>query len=286
MGKKKHRPEPTSFQMEPIGVDTHAHLDLDAFDADREEVLARSIASGINRIGNVFLGPTAYARGKSLFDAYPGVFFLLGIHPHDAASCTADSLDALREAFISDSRLRALREIGLDFYYDRSPRGIQITVLQEQLVLAKELDLPVAIHSREAEEDVLRIMADLGFMDRKVLWHCFGGTAEMAERIVGYGWTLSIPGTVTFRKNKTLQDAVARIPSENLVLETDCPFLSPEPYRGKRNEPAFTVFTAGKIAEIRGEDVETLWRKCAQNAFRFFSLEDGDDDAPGKRTGS
>lgn len=270
MSRKKTRPLPESLALPCLGVDTHAHLD--GRGNDIPAVLARAAACGVRTVGNVFLGPEAYAAERALFENLPEVFFILGVHPHEAVHMTEADLVAMRQAFNHDNRLRAVGEIGLDFYYDFSPPAIQETWFRRQLELAQALDLPVVIHCRDAEEHCLHILDDMGWSGRPLLWHCFGLGPEWVEPLVSRGWFLSVPGIVTYSKSEALRSAVTCIPAERLVLETDAPYLAPEPYRGKTNEPALLGFTAVEIALLRGEDVHQLWSRCADNARRFFGL--------------
>lgn len=273
--KKTKRPEPESLGLSPVGVETHAHLDMDEFAEDLDEVLERAAGSGVANIGQVFLGPSAYGKNRALFNGRKGFFFILGVHPHDATSLDQAALDAMRQAFAADPALKAVGEIGLDFFYDLSPRDVQRQAFRAQLRLAREVDKPVVVHSRDARDETMAILEDEGFAGRPLLWHCFGHGADFAARVVERGWLMSIPGTVTFKKSDVLREAVAAAPIERLVIETDCPYMAPEPYRGKRNEPAFCVFTAREIARIKGMDVQDVWRITAQNAMAFFGLGQG-----------
>ncbi len=273
MGKKKRvRPEPASLGLPCLGVDTHAHLDMGPMAEMVPEVLQRSHLAGVGRVGQVFLGPEAYANKREQFRDFPEVFFLAGIHPHDAQTATEDGIADLSRAMGKDDRLKAWGEIGLDYYYTYSPPEVQKAALRAQLEAVRQLDVPPVIHSRDADEETLAILLDMGFADRPVLWHCFGRDLEFGRRLVGYGWTLSIPGTVSYRKNFPLQEAVRNLPLDRLVLETDAPFLAPEPYRGKPNEPALSVFTAQAVARLREMPVEELWEAMGRNAVRFFGL--------------
>jgi len=270
---KTKRPEPESLELPQVGVDSHAHLDLDDFDEDRDELIARAAASGISEIVNVFLGPNAYERNRSMFDAHPNISFLLAVHPNNTDTLTYNTIDRMFAHFKADPRLKGVGEIGLDYYWDRVPRGVQKDAFIKQLALARELDKPVIIHSRDANEDTIRILEDQGFKDFPVLWHCFGAGIDFAEAIIANGWHISIPGPVTFRKNTDdLQAAVARIPLDRLLIETDCPYLTPEPWRGKRNHPALVVFTAQRIAQIKGRSVADIWQTAGDNARAFFGL--------------
>ncbi|MDR3320160.1 MAG: TatD family hydrolase [Desulfovibrio sp.] len=273
MGHKKvQRIDPLVMALPPGGVDSHAHLDGPEFDADREKIFARARAAGLARVGCVFLNPEDFAARKTLFDGHPEVFFLLGIHPCDGARCTEEGLADIREAFAADQRLKAVGEIGLDYHWNDCPKELQIAVFIAQLNLAREIGKPVALHCREAEDETLVILESRGFQRYPLLWHCFGGGTELARRILDNGWHISVPGPVTYNGNTQLREAVARIPVDRLLLETDCPYLSPTPWRGTRNEPAYSVFTARAAALARGVSPEEIWRTCGDNARRFFGI--------------
>jgi TatD DNase family protein len=274
MAKKKStpRPDPAGLGLPPGGIETHAHLDLEQFEDEIPQVLERARQAGVERVGNVFLGPWSYHGNAGLFDHAPEVFFLLGVHPNDAGQCTPEALDAMREHFQSEPRLKALGEIGLDFYWDRVPRDVQERAFREQLELARELDVPPVIHSRNAHEQALQVLVDMGWAGRPLLWHCFGGGPDQAERLLELGWTVSIPGPVSYPKNHALREAVRRIPLDRMVLETDCPFLSPQPWRGKRNEPAFLGFVNQAVAEAKAMDPAETWLAAAATARAFFGL--------------
>ncbi len=266
-------PSPRSLNLPPCGVDSHAHLDMKHFGADLGAVLDRARESGVERIGNVFLSADAWRTGRELFRDRPEVFFLLAVHPNDAAAYTPAERRAAAEAFAVDPRLRAVGETGLDFYWKDCPPDVQRAAFIDQLHLARDLKRPVVIHCREAYGDTVKILRDEGFHGYPVLWHCFGGNAEQARYLVDAGWHLSIPGPVTFPANGTLRAALAVIPEDRLLTETDCPYLAPMPYRGKRNEPAYTAFTVTAMAETLGVEPAALWKRCGDNAKKFFGLE-------------
>lgn len=275
MSKKKlPRPEPETLGLPLVGVDSHAHVDLDDFDADREELLDRALKCGVSRTGNVFLGPEAYERNRHYFEHRPEVFFLLGIHPGDADQYSPAALDAMRRAFQADPRLKAVGEIGLDYYWDKHPRELQAEAFRAQLALARELGLPPVIHCRDAFEDTLALLAADGWSGRKLLWHCFGGDADQARAVLAHGWHVSIPGPVSYGANEALRQAVELIPLDRLLIETDCPYLSAEPWRGKRNHPALVGFTAVAVARVKNIPVDELWTATGNNARIFFELED------------
>ncbi|MBU1230078.1 MAG: TatD family hydrolase [Proteobacteria bacterium] len=270
---KSPRPEPESLGLPPCGVDSHAHLDMEDFDADREEILDRALNSGVARTGNVFLGPEAYRKNRHLFAHRPEIFFLLGIHPGDADQYSPEAVSAMRQAFQSDPRLRAVGEIGLDFYWDAHPRALQEQAFRAQLALALDLGLPPVVHCRDAFADTLRVLLAEGWSGRRLLWHCFGGDGDQAQTLLGHGWHLSIPGPASYARNEALHRAVAAAPLERLLLETDCPYLGAEPWRGKRNHPALLGFTALAVARIKNMPVDELWAATGRNACTFFGLE-------------
>jgi TatD DNase family protein len=271
--RKEPRPDPAELGLPLVGVDSHAHLDMEEFPLEElPEVLVRARSAGVAAIGNVFLGPAALAAGRDRFADHPEVFFLLGVHPCDAGSLAPGDLPAMEAAFRGEPRLRAMGEIGLDYFWDPEAREVQGRVFRDQLALARDLDVPVAIHSRAAEADTLAGLDDLGFRDRPVLWHCFGGGPELLSAIVSRGFWVSVPGPVTYPKNTALAEAVAGLDLSRLLLETDAPYLAPEPWRGKRNEPALTAFTAVRVAQLLGLAPETVWQASGDNARTFFGL--------------
>lgn len=273
MGHKKvQRIDPLTEKLPAGGCDSHAHLSMEAFNQDRDEVIARAKAAGVSQICNVFLSPEDYAGQKEYFAAYPDIFFILGIHPCDGLRCTPECLEKIAAIFETEPRLRAVGEIGLDFHWDDCPRELQRQAFAMQLEMAKSLRKPVVLHCREAEADCLALLEGGGFKGYPLIWHCFGGDKTLARRVINNGWHISIPGTVTFPANTALREAVEIIPAERLLLETDCPYLAPVPWRGTRNEPAYLVFTARAVAQARKEDPEKLWRQCGDNARAFFDL--------------
>ena len=272
MSKKKHQPYYPPPPLPRTGVESHAHLNSRQFDMDREAVLERAFAAGVAQIIQVFLSPEAWAGGREFFKSYPDVYFILGTHPTEALNYNDEVERGIRAAVAEDRRIRGICEIGLDYYWKDCPPDVQRDVLARQLGLARELGLPAIIHCRDAEEDCLAMLEAEGMKEYPLLWHCFGGNAHMAERIIGNGWHLSVPGPVTFPANEALREAVARAPLDRLLVETDCPYLSPMPLRGKRNEPANLGYTIDAMARARSMPVEELWTACGDNARRFFGI--------------
>lgn len=268
---------PESLGLPLCGVETHCHLDYRSSD---QETLAQAIPlaleraerAGVARLGNVFLGVAAYRANAEVLRRYSQVFFLLGIHPNDAADADLREVADMAGIFAADANLKALGEMGLDFHWDKTPRQVQERFFREQLSLARELEKPVAVHSRDAAAETLKILDDSGLPGERVLWHCFGGGPDLAAELLGRGYTVSIPGPVTYPKNEELRRAVAAMDLSRLVLESDAPFLTPEPYRGRPNEPAYNVFTAAAVAAAKGLSVEEVWQVTGENARRFFGL--------------
>lgn len=270
--KKIERVDPLAVKLPSGGADSHAHLDSQEFAGKVGEIIERATQAGVSQIGNVFLSPQAYEQNQAMFANWPGIFFLLGIHPCDGLKCTPECLEKIADLVGHDRRIRAIGEIGLDYHWDNCPRELQIEAFTRQLEMAKKLNKPVVIHCREAEQDCLTFLEAGGFSGYPLLWHCFGGDAALAKHIIHHGWHISIPGTVTYPSNDKLREAVKVIPDDRLLLETDCPYLSPVPWRGTPNEPAYIVFTARKVAEVKGRDPDEIWQMCGQNARAFFGL--------------
>lgn len=274
---KKHTPrvDPLTRALPPFGVDSHAHLTSRAFSQDREAVLERARLCGLAQVCNVFLNPETFPEQARLFDDHPEVFFLLGVHPDDTAGFTPRTLELIRHHVRTNPRICAVGEIGLDYSRtepDGATPGQQLWPFIAQLELARELDMPVAIHCRDAVESTLAVLEGHGFAGYPLVWHCFGADPALARRLVANGWYVSFPGTVTFKNNPAAREALPLIPADRLLVETDCPYLSPDPWRGTRNEPAYTVFTVRHMAEVLGTDAESLWKQCGDNARTLYRL--------------
>lgn len=264
-------------------IDTHCHLDM--YDEDREAVIQRAKDAGLEALITIGSDIKSNQNNISIAETHDAVYVSVGVHPHDSKDFTEDVFDQLKKwatgGFCSDSSLSpnpsplpskvvAIGETGLDYHYDHSPRDIQQEVFRKHLQLAKDAGLPVIIHSREAKDDTLKILADSG-ITRGVL-HCFSGDGDMLEKAMGMGLFISIAGPVTFKKTIELQEMVKKIPDEFLLVETDAPFLAPEPFRGKKNEPGFISITIKKIAELRGVRPEDIDRITSLNAKRLFKI--------------
>ncbi len=250
-------------------IDTHCHLEMADFDPDRDDVITRAgdaEIAAIITIGSDLKGSEGAVR---LAGEYDFIYAAVGIHPHEAKDYTSDTAEKLRQ-WSEEKKVVAIGETGLDYHYDHSPRDVQREVFERQLGLALELDLPVIVHSREAKADTLNILSESG-ISRGVL-HCFSGDMDMAERVMAMGLYISFAGTVTFKNAKKLQETAAGIPDEYLLIETDAPYLSPVPLRGKRNEPSFLLHTARKLAELRDVGAGDIARITTLNAGRLFGI--------------
>ena len=273
--KHKDRVAPTAMALPPFGIDTHAHLGDEAFDADRDEVIERALACGLARIANVCLDPERFSEEAALFAGHPEVFFLLGVHPDDAGSFSEETLALIRRHAASHASIRAIGEIGLDYSRpvpECTPHDKQKEAFRLQLGLARELGMPVAVHCRDAAEDTLALLEDEDFAGWPLVWHCFGQDKELVQRIVANDWYVSVPGTITFKNSHLAREAIPFIPDNRILMETDCPYLAPVPWRGCRNEPAYTVFSIRVMAECRGTTPEALWKLCGRNAQAFYRL--------------
>lgn len=252
-------------------IDSHAHLEMSEFDSDRDDVLTRAEAAGVEAIVTVGTSLELSHRAVDLARNHKRVFATVGVHPHDAEEANQKTLDTLRKlAQDNPFQVVAYGEIGLDFFRNLAARDKQMAAFGAQLELAKELNLPVVIHDREAHAQALAMVRESGV--RRGVFHCFSGNYEMAKRCMDLGFYLSIPGVVTFDKAKTLREVVARVPLSSLMLETDAPFLAPVPHRGKRNEPSFLIHTAEKVAEIKNASLEDIANITSQNAKNLFGL--------------
>ena len=244
-------------------IDAHVHLADEAFEADLDEVVGRARAAGL-RSGLCILAagdPGEAARATRLAALWPDVRFAIGVHPHQAGAFAADPEGAVaqvREALARDPLVRAVGEIGLDYHYDFSPRPVQQDVFRRQIRLARELTLPVVIHTREAIDDTFAILREAGEGEVRGVFHCFSGDAAMAQAALALGFAVSFAGLVTFPRAEAVREAARVVPADRLLVETDAPYLAPVPHRGTRNEPARVVQVAEALARARGETLAVV----------------------------
>lgn len=257
-------------------IDSHCHIDGEAFDGDRDEVVERARNAGVAAMlvvgtGNPHDGEIAKAvetAGK-----YENVFASVGVHPHDAKLYDDAAEEKLINLVKSSPKVIAWGEIGLDYYYEHSPRDVQREVFIRQIRTAKSLDLPIIIHSRDADDETVEILTkECDYENFSGIMHCFGGTAEMAKALMKIGFLISFAGNVTFKKAENLRDAARVVPIEKLLIETDCPFLTPIPFRGKRNEPMYVAETAKFLADFYNVELEKLAQQTTQNFLDFFKI--------------
>jgi TatD DNase family protein len=252
--------------------DTHAHLHFPDFDADRPEMMARARQAGVTRMLTIGTEVPTSRAAIALARAEAGVWAAVGVHPHDAADADDTVLSEI-ERLIGDSRVVAVGEIGLDFFRNLSPRDAQERVFRHLIGVARRARKPVIVHCREAHAEVLAILGEERAGEVGGIMHCFSGDVAVARRCLDLGLLVSLAGPVTYPNARSLPDVARFVPADRLVVETDCPFLPPQGYRGKRNEPAYLVLTAGRVAELRGEHLEEFARRAGQNACRLLGIE-------------
>lgn len=259
----------------PSLVDSHAHLDGGQYNSDRDETIQRAHDNGISHILTIGCDLASSAASVALASKHPNIYAAVGVHPHDASEITAETLQQL-EQLLARPKVVALGEIGLDFFRDRSPRDIQREAFRQQIRLAKKVDKPIIVHDRDAHDEVLQILEEENAAEVGGVLHCFSGDVTMAKTCLAMGFYLSFPGTITYPKNEEARDVVRAVPIDKMLVETDCPYLSPQKFRGKRNEPAYVRYTAEKIAEIKGLTIEDVARVTSRNCFDLFGFGEVD----------
>ena len=251
--------------------DTHAHLNDPAFDEDREELMAGLAGKGIGLVMNAGCSLQSSKDIIKMAERYPWLYASVGSHPDSADEVNEEVIAQYRQLCCHE-KVKAIGEIGLDYYYEDIPREIQKNAFRMQMALANELDMPVIIHEREAHDDGMRIVKE--FPKVKGVFHCYSGSAEMARQLVNMGWYIGFTGVLTFKNARKAVETAASIPLERIVLETDCPFMAPEPFRGKRNDPGYLPKMAEKLAEIRGISMEDAVKITTENAKRLYRLSE------------
>ncbi len=250
-------------------VDTHSHIQMREFDHDRAEALTRAEAAGIGLMLAVGYHLEASRKAVEAAGRYPQVYASVGIHPHDAETCDDAAEETLR-ALTKQPKIVAIGEAGLDFFRDRAPRTIQADAFRRQIRLAMELDLPLIVHDRDAHQETMRLLKEEAA--QRVLLHCFSGDLIMAEEAWARGYYVSIAGPVTYPKNDALREIVRKAKTDRLLLETDCPYLPPQTFRGQRNEPAHLLHTAQEVARLLEMRLDELGHLTTENACRLFRL--------------
>ena len=250
--------------------DTHAHMDDRAFDADRKELLSDLPNQQITLLMNPGCSLESSRNAVKLANEFDYIYAAVGSHPDAADEVNEEVLDEYRKLCKLNRKVKAIGEIGLDYHYEDIPRELQKKAFRAQMALAQELDLPAIVHERDAHEDGMAIVKE--FSKVKGVFHCYSGSAEMARQLVELGWYIGFTGVLTFKNARKAVEVAASIPLERIVLETDCPYMAPEPFRGKRNDPGKLYRMAEKLAEIRGMSVEEIHRITTENGKRLYRI--------------
>ena len=250
--------------------DTHAHLDDRAFDADRAELLASLPEQNLALVMNPGCSLASSRNAAALAAQYSYLYAAVGSHPDAADEVTDAVLDEYRKLCKRNLKIKAIGEIGLDYHYEDIPRDIQQRAFRAQMALAQELKLPVIVHEREAHADGMAVIRD--FPEVTGVFHCYSGSAEMARQLVDRGWYIGFTGVLTFKNAREAVEVAATLPLERIVLETDCPYMAPEPFRGKRNDPGKLIRMAEKLAEIRGLPVEEIQLITLENGKKLYRI--------------
>jgi len=260
-------------------IDSHAHIDGPEFDADREQVIQRARDVGVAAILNVGTGDPhsgALERALELSEKYTDVYSAVGVHPHDARLFDDKAEQRIAALIRQATRILAWGEIGLDFHYDNSPRDVQMEVFRQQLKLAGAARLPVIVHTRQAEDETIEILkSEWAGSKLPGIMHCFSGSFRLAQEAIKLGFSISFSGIITFKKAEELRMVAEQVPLDRLLIETDSPFLTPVPFRGKRNEPAYVVEVARCLAQLRGVSLEEVARTTTENFANLFKLKIG-----------
>ncbi|URM33063.1 TatD family hydrolase [Cytobacillus firmus] len=251
--------------------DTHAHLNAEQYSEDLQEVIDRALSEGISNIVVVGFDRPTIEKAMELTEKYDFIYASVGWHPVDAIDMTEEDLVWIEE-LSSHPKVVALGEMGLDYYWDKSPKDIQKEVFRKQIRLAKKVKLPIVIHNRDATADIVEILKEEGAGEVGGIMHCFSGSPEIAQECVDMNFYISLGGPVTFKNAKKPKEVADVIPLEKLLIETDCPYLTPHPHRGKRNEPSYVKLVAEQIAEIKGLSTEEVAQATTENAKKLFGI--------------
>ena len=252
--------------------DTHVHLNDDQFDEDLEEVIERARENGVERVVVVGFDEKTIKRAIELIDTYDFMYAAIGWHPVDAIDLTDSYLEWIEE-LTAHPKVVAIGEIGLDYHWDKSPKDVQQVVFRRQIQLAKKLNLPIIVHNGEATEDVVTILEEEGAAEVGGIMHCFSGSPETAKRCLDMNFYISLGGPVTFKNAIKPKEVAKAVPLDRLLIETDCPYLAPHPYRGKRNEPSYVRLVAEQIADLKEVSFEEVAKATTENANRLFKIQ-------------
>jgi TatD DNase family protein len=252
-------------------IDSHAHLDDKRFDTDRDELINSLSDNGIEAVLNPGADLKSSKNALFLAEKYPFIYAAVGCHPHDTKYMNDDTMNIFKE-MAKNNKVIAIGEIGLDYYYDNSDRDTQKKWFREQIRLAKELDLPYIVHDRDAHEDILNIMKEEHYDGARGILHCYSGSVELSREFIKLGFYISLAGPVTFAKARVSKLVAKEIPFDKLLIETDSPYLTPEPFRGKRNEPKYVRYVAEEIAKIRNVSIDEVAERTKENFKTLFEI--------------
>ncbi|AYC30708.1 TatD family hydrolase [Paenisporosarcina cavernae] len=252
-------------------IDTHVHLNAEQYNEDLEEVMERARAAGVSPMVVIGFDRPTIERAMELIEENDDVYAVIGWHPVDAVDCTEKDL-AWIEELASHPKVVGIGETGLDYHWDKSPKEVQKEIFRKQIYLAKRVNLPIIIHNRDATGDVMAILKEENAKEVGGVMHCFGGSVETAKECIEMNFMISLGGPVTFKNAKQPKEVAKEVPLEWLMIETDAPYLTPHPYRGKRNEPSYVVLVAEEMAKLREVSVETIAKETTKNAKRFYAL--------------
>lgn len=253
-------------------IDTHVHLNADQYENDAEEVIQRALDAGVKKMVVVGFDRKTISKAMELIETYPFIYGVIGWHPVDAVDCTEEDLQWIKE-LAAHPKIVGIGETGLDYYWDKSPKDIQQELFRKQIQLAKDVQLPIVIHNRDATGDVVRILQEEQASEAGGIMHCYGGSVETARQCIDMNFYISLGGPVTFKNAKMPKEVAKEIPLDKLLIETDAPYLAPHPYRGKRNEPSYVPLVAEEIARLKEISVEEVAKQTTANAKKIFAME-------------
>lgn len=252
-------------------IDTHTHLDSPKFDSDRDEVIQRAYDAGVTKMVNIGFNRETIPTTMQLAEKYPFIYAAVGWHPADAIDMRPEDLNWIRE-LCAHAKVVAIGEIGLDYYWDTSPKEVQQDVFRSQIRLAKQVKKPIIIHNRDAHADIVRILQEEDAKEVGGIMHCFSGSAEISKQCLDMNFYISFGGPLTFKNARVPKEVLATVPLDKILFETDAPYLAPDPYRGKRNESAFVRYVAQAAAEIKGKSLEEISKISTDNAKKCFGI--------------
>lgn len=261
-----------SVRRDTMFIDTHVHLNADQYEEDVEEVIQRAIDANVEKMVVVGFDTKTINKAMELVEQYPFIYGVIGWHPVDAIDCTDSDLQWIKE-LAAHPKVVGIGETGLDYHWDKSPKDIQQEVFRKQIQLAKEVDLPIIIHNRDATGDVVRILQEENAAKVGGIMHCYSGSVETAKQCIDMNFFISLGGPVTFKNARMPKEVATQIPLDKLLIETDAPYLAPHPYRGKRNEPSYVPLVAEEIARLKEVSVEEVAKQTTANALQLFNIQ-------------